>query len=684
MGMPAIVDEEEMAAATAALVAKVGGSSLLSSSTASVPMHSLGSFSGPPVLPPTMGMPAIVDEEEMAAATAALVAKVGGSSLLSSSTASVPMHSLGSLSGAPISVIEPRTLVDEDEMSECSTSTARTHRIDDDQFLKRKVGQLIAPTAELLYAPSVDDVVQLVNATDLRFVMLNASRTYTLGQALINGTSIEYVICWATNVHDRAANIFGCALANATNNGMLPDEEAFDTARKAVEQQKEMVYVNGVQRELQKYIFVDPAKLANTSKGRTTPRVDGAEHGPIAAGIPHCIRRPTTDTLPAQQAQHVGSKRPASPTPSDVDASATSSGSISTDRTHLKKPHALQQSTSDPTPYPLLVTASYRFDGVTLHGTGDEVVLLKSGGHQFIETPSFDELATHLRGCRSWWYGGADDDGLPLLATPAGAAWCVEKNDRRLPLPMGLALSSPSSKGGSAEHHDTPTVPVHAHAIVQSAPAASSKSGGLSTASAHLHDDEEEEITMRTDQSLRNDDDAPEPIVYRNLKYRPLSSSSSRTQSGVVLTVRSTKGEVRMHENEAVVIGKAPRLPSDATTDTLRQTNKPSEPSLPDHVRALKRECRELALHDPEMRSRHLLVWVHGNEFYLRVLDDANRNGVRIKRVDQPWEFLVERGAIAEGSSADVRLPRDVELLAVNTSKEFYVRLDFVLSAVPE
>jgi hypothetical protein len=72
MGMPAIVDEKEMAAATAALVAKVGGSSLLSSSTASVPMHSLGSSSDPPVLPPTMGMPAIVDEAEMAAATPAL------------------------------------------------------------------------------------------------------------------------------------------------------------------------------------------------------------------------------------------------------------------------------------------------------------------------------------------------------------------------------------------------------------------------------------------------------------------------------------------------------------------------------------------------------------------------------------------------------------------------------------
>jgi hypothetical protein len=71
------------------------------------------------------------------------------------------------------------------------------------------------------------------------------------------------------------------------------------------------------------------------------------------------------------------------------------------------------------------------------------------------------------------------------------------------------------------------TVPVHAHAIVQSAPAESSYSGGLSTASAHLHDDEEEEITMRTDQSLRDRDDAPEPIVYRKMSSRAFASSST-------------------------------------------------------------------------------------------------------------------------------------------------------------
>ena len=110
------------------------------------------------------------------------------------------------------------------------------------------------------------------------------------------------------------------------------------------------------------------------------------------------------------------------------------------------------------------------------------------------------------------------------------------------------------------------------------------------------------------------------------------------------------------------------------------------EPQTDAVEQALKLKCRELALPgDTAMRSRHLLLWTVGGEFFLRVLADqpgrdGNANGVRVRRAGHDWEYLVGRDAlIPPGTAGDVRLERDVNGLFVNSKKEFRISLNFVL-----
>lgn len=99
---------------------------------------------------------------------------------------------------------------------------------------------------------------------------------------------MQYAICWRTIVDDHAASVFGSALATAVAAGE-PPEASFEAARAAVLAVTEMVKVGGVSVYVPKYVLdVDPASALVNGR-RVRPRVPGAVHGPIAAGIPQML-----------------------------------------------------------------------------------------------------------------------------------------------------------------------------------------------------------------------------------------------------------------------------------------------------------------------------------------------------------------------------------------------------------